>query len=94
MSEIQADTRYADPASSEGLTAAPARRRETMAFDFSRLASSGAIADITQTATLFDALPNKANGYEQATTLRSGSHRDRSDRPHPDMQPAVHWFPP
>jgi len=34
-----------------------------MAFDFSRLSSSGAIADITEPATLFDALPNKADGY-------------------------------
>lgn len=34
-----------------------------MAFDFSKLASSGAIADITEPATLFDALPNKADGY-------------------------------
>lgn len=34
-----------------------------MAFDFSKLASSGAIADITEPATLFDALPNKDEGY-------------------------------
>lgn len=34
-----------------------------MSFDFSKLTSSGAIADITEPATLFDALPNKAEGY-------------------------------
>jgi hypothetical protein len=64
---------------------APARRRETMAFDFSRLASSGAIADITEPATLFDALPNKADGYGylravQKTVLDAWSlRRDERD---------------
>jgi hypothetical protein len=34
-----------------------------MAFNFGNLASSGAISGITEPATLFDALPNKAEGY-------------------------------
>ncbi len=32
-------------------------------FDFSRIANSGVIAGITDPSTLFDALPNKADGY-------------------------------
>jgi len=34
-----------------------------MAFDFTKLSSGSAIAGITEPATLFDALPNKAEGY-------------------------------
>jgi Helicase C-terminal domain/DEAD/DEAH box helicase len=34
-----------------------------MGFDFSKVASSGAIASIIEPATLFDALPDKADGY-------------------------------
>src|SRR5689334_19419537 len=34
-----------------------------MASDFGKLASTGAISDITEPSTLFDALPNKAGGY-------------------------------
>jgi Type III restriction enzyme, res subunit len=34
-----------------------------MAFDFSKLASSGSIANIIEPSTLFDALPNKVEGY-------------------------------
>lgn len=34
-----------------------------MAFDFSKLARAGTISSITDPSTLFDALPNKAEGY-------------------------------
>lgn len=34
-----------------------------MVFDFTKLSTGSAIADITEPATLFDALPNKAEGY-------------------------------
>lgn len=34
-----------------------------MAFDFAKLTGSGAIATIKEPSTLFDALPNKADGY-------------------------------
>lgn len=34
-----------------------------MAFDFKKLARGGAISSITDPAALFDALPNKAEGY-------------------------------
>lgn len=34
-----------------------------MTFDFGKLASSGSIASIIEPATLFDALPNKVEGY-------------------------------
>jgi hypothetical protein len=34
-----------------------------MAFDFGKIASSGALAGITEPAVLFDALPNKVAGY-------------------------------
>ncbi len=56
-----------------------------MPFDFSRLTSSGAIAHITEPATLFDALPNKADGYGylravQKTVLDAWSvRRDERD---------------
>lgn len=34
-----------------------------MAFDFTKLSSGSALAGLTEPATLFDALPNKAEGY-------------------------------
>lgn len=39
-----------------------------MSFDFAKVGSSGVIADITEPAALFDALPNKAveSGYLRA----------------------------
>ena len=51
-----------------------------MAFDFNKLASSGAIGDIVEPSTLFDALPNKAAGYGylravQKTVLDAWSQR-------------------
>lgn len=55
-----------------------------MAFDFGKLTSSGAIANITEPSTLFDALPNKADGYGylravQKTVLDAWSAR-RAER--------------
>jgi hypothetical protein len=56
-----------------------------MTFDFSKLARSGGIADITEPAALFDALPNKAEGYGylravQKTVLDAWSvRRDERD---------------
>jgi superfamily II DNA or RNA helicase len=55
-----------------------------VAFDFNKLASSGAIGDIVEPSTLFDALPNKAAGYGylravQKTVLDAWSGR-RTER--------------
>lgn len=56
-----------------------------MAFDFAKLKRDGAISNITDPATLFDALPNKADGYGylravQKTILDSWSpRRDERD---------------
>lgn len=55
-----------------------------MVFDFSKLARGGAISSITDPAVLFDALPNKADGYGylravQKTVLDAWSAR-RDDR--------------
>jgi hypothetical protein len=55
-----------------------------VAFDFSKLSSSGAIAHIIEPSTLFDALPNKAGGYGylravQKTVLDAWSTR-RNER--------------
>lgn len=56
-----------------------------MAFNFSKLTGSGAIATITEPSTLFDALPNKADGYGylravQKTVLDAWSaRRDERD---------------
>lgn len=46
-----------------------------MAFDFGKLGSTGAIAGITKPAVLFDALPNKADGYW--VSARSAEDRAR-----------------
>jgi hypothetical protein len=51
-----------------------------MAFDFRKLASSGAIADITDPATLFDALPNKAGGYGYLRAVQKTVLDDWSER--------------
>jgi hypothetical protein len=53
----------ADSASTADWYRARLEGGKQLAFDFSRLASSGAITDITNPATLFDALPNKSGGY-------------------------------
>ncbi|WP_298382047.1 helicase C-terminal domain-containing protein [Ferrimicrobium sp.] len=55
-----------------------------MTFDFKKLTPGSAIADITDPATLFDALPNKAKGYGYLRavqkTILDGWYRRRDER--------------
>jgi hypothetical protein len=53
-----------------------------MAFDFRKLAGSGAIAGITEPATLFDALPNKAGGYGYLRAVQKAVLDEWSRRRH------------